>query len=1697
MNTPKQLILLPICFGVLLVASLIAAGVGFSQSSLTTPQACVPGPHSGVITGTQQWCAANSPHLLSGDVTVPAGITLTIEAGVTVQGADNAELLVQGHLEALGLAAQPITFTSLLNSGPGEWAGVAFDSGSGYLRQAIVRYAGDRNTVTDAALGSWARSNIAIRNVLTGEVRLENTTIRDISTTNQDIGVYAGNSNLIIEDSLFTEIGQGSYYVFPDAALYIAGGDSDVSLTNNTFTANNYNNIVLQAGAMMNHDAILTPQNGLDGYVFENDFTVPSAVTLTVEPGVTLMGANSLVELLVMGHLETLGTAVQPITFTSLADSGPGEWAGLAFDGGTGHLRYTTVRYGGERNAVTDALLGAHHRSNLAIRNGTLQLEHATVRDLVTSSYDYGLVASDSHLIINDSLFTGIGGSTYAESDVPMRLLGPDTVLEMSGCTFSGNVNDRVLLDPGAMMGHDTVLAAQPALDGYEYRDDFTVPPTVTLTLEPGVTFMSGIGGWNVPHEFIIEGHLQALGTPTQPITFTSVADSGPGQWPGLIFDGGTGHLRHATVRYAGLRNHVTDAGLGAWARSTIAIQDVTTGEVRLDNVTIRDITSNDQDMGVYVGNSNLVAENSLFTGIGNGSIYVFPDTAIYIAGNDSNVTLTNNTFTANNSNTVVLKPGAMMNHNATLMAQNGLDGYVLQEDFTVPLTITLTIAPGVTVMGGDNDVELRIEGHLDAIGAPDQPITFTSFNNSDASEWAGLLFVGSEGAGTGRLQHVTVHYAGRGTSIIDGDHRGSNIAVYDVTAGEVRLQDVLLEKEFHFDGWHHFLDHGLYINNSRVVVADSIIENNGDNSTAGGSEDSGVYVTGDSYVLIDDSLIQSNSAPGLLVEGDTAFVRVSGSSIVNNVGDGVRNMGAATVILSDDAGSGNAVLANLGYGVNQAGVNGQVIATYNWWGDASGPTHAGNPPGTGEEVTDRVLYDPWLVEPPAPPPVASQLVQLTGPLHVSPGDTANLGLFFNNLLAETLINTIVVAQLPAEAEYIMSTGGGQYWPQRHQVVWQLGNTAPGATWQAAVQVRFAWGLPVHLHMDYMALIAAENRPNAWMTQAEYRAYTELQIVSQQEVSDAQLTAILSADPDLTALYQGALDMGFAYYGAAQMEQLSNGSERLALVMINTAKPDERIDLYGDASDAVAVHTTSLFEAIYNLTGGYRFYYETGEVESWGAMQTGLLARFPVMTPCAATGCAGFGYNDCLRNCMIRTIPSGQFAAHYSSKCAACYASGEQCQQCAWYMYLLRNDTIKNSLDFCYDSCDEDVDNGKCTESTRECASSHMYMETPCFDCEYVTDSNVWGMCADDQRCINGFCVPVLDPNVDHHPIETMVAGDPNAMYGPPVAAAGQWISYTIAYENVGQGNAHGVYVMSHLPPELDAATLVVTDGGVYLPESRTLLWDVGTLGGGAGGQAEFGAQVSSGIASDTVFVASAVVYFPSVPETTPTNDVVTIVGDVVADAQRVQTVEGTPATITLSGYSPAGGALTYEVLRQPANGILSGMPPNLTYIPADNFEGLDSLSFGVHDGINASLPAEVSIIVNTGVETIPPTVLFTTPAPDATDVQVYDSPAYSGIYHPLIWAQFSEPIDAATLTPATFFITGSDGQHLDGVMEYAGTSHRVTFMLHEPLIRNETYTVTITTGVHDTSGNPLAANYVWHFRAEALQIYLPVLVRQ
>ena len=83
-----------------------------------------------------------------------------------------------------------------------------------------------------------------------------------------------------------------------------------------------------------------------------------------------------------------------------------------------------------------------------------------------------------------------------------------------------------------------------------------------------------------------------------------------------------------------------------------------------------------------------------------------------------------------------------------------------------------------------------------------------------------------------------------------------------------------------------------------------------------------------------------------------------------------------------------------------------------------------------------------------------------------------------------------------------------------------------------------------------------------------------------------------------------------------------------------------------------------------------------------------------------------------------------------------------------------------------------------------------------------------------------------------------------------------------------------------------------------------------------------------------------------------------------VASGQAINVLEDSPKAITLFATDADSDPLAYSVVTFPAHGILSGTPPDLTYLPAADYHGLDSLTFKASDGAIDSNVATVGITV-------------------------------------------------------------------------------------------------------------------------------------
>jgi gliding motility-associated-like protein len=90
----------------------------------------------------------------------------------------------------------------------------------------------------------------------------------------------------------------------------------------------------------------------------------------------------------------------------------------------------------------------------------------------------------------------------------------------------------------------------------------------------------------------------------------------------------------------------------------------------------------------------------------------------------------------------------------------------------------------------------------------------------------------------------------------------------------------------------------------------------------------------------------------------------------------------------------------------------------------------------------------------------------------------------------------------------------------------------------------------------------------------------------------------------------------------------------------------------------------------------------------------------------------------------------------------------------------------------------------------------------------------------------------------------------------------------------------------------------------------------------------------------------------------TPVNDAP------VANSQNLTTPEDTPLPITLTGSDVDGDAITFSVVTQPQNGVLTGSGANLTYTPNANFNGQDNFTFVANDGAANSATATIFITV-------------------------------------------------------------------------------------------------------------------------------------
>ena len=330
------------------------------------------------------------------------------------------------------------------------------------------------------------------------------------------------------------------------------------------------------------------------GVVYEVtcDFTVNSGVALTIQPG-AIVKFHENTRLIVMGVLLSRGAATEAIIFTSIKDDAhggdtngdgsasapaPNDWGWIEFTDTSvdsqNFLEHCTILYGGK-----DYLGGSYYRGAVRLISASPTISHCTFS--YNSNYAIGMDTGSFPTVI--------------------------------GNTFTDNGTNGIGVYGGTISTDGTWNSTNCA---YVLDSDITVAQGTSLTISPGVVVKG-----NSNTRLIINGVLDAQGTTTETIVFTSIKDDAhggdtngdgsasapaPNDWGWIEFTDTSvdsqNFLEHCTILYGG-----KDYLGGSYYR----------GAVRLISAspTIRHntIAHNDRGLRTESGSSPLLRNNSFF----------------------------------------------------------------------------------------------------------------------------------------------------------------------------------------------------------------------------------------------------------------------------------------------------------------------------------------------------------------------------------------------------------------------------------------------------------------------------------------------------------------------------------------------------------------------------------------------------------------------------------------------------------------------------------------------------------------------------------------------------------------------------------------------------------------------------------------------------------------------------------------------------------------------------------------------------------------------------------------------------------------------------------------------------------------------------------------------------------------------------
>ncbi|MEL4306700.1 hypothetical protein [Joostella sp. CR20] len=470
---------------------------------------------TGILTEDETWTAENI-YVLDGKVVVNDGVTLTIEPGTIVKGAEGQESLASalvvdqgGKLMAEGTASQPIIFTSVLDGiEAGETKGTLSTSDTGLWGGVIV-------------LG---KAPISVN----GDVQTAQ--IEGIPAT-ESYGQYGGtdaadNSGVI----KYISIRHGGITIGQDNeinGLTLGGVGNGTVIENVEVVANQDDGIEWFGGTVNVTNAIVWSQ-GDDG------FDADQAWSGTLDNGVVVMGSESGTALELDGP-EGSASTEDGFTMKNLTLIGAG----------------TSSKYADLRDGLIANLEGVYAYGFGA--DATVSVNGA---DSATELANDRIKFADWEIVLPaGTVMNNIFAGDYNDGDEDKFYSNATAVSEGSvGAnldTFNWTlaaIDDAIPTEPlGTTISKTGILTADETWTSqnvYVLDGKVVVGEGVTLTIEAGTIIKGAEGQESLASALVVDqgGKLMAEGTADEPIIFTSVLDGiEPGQTEGTLSTSDTG----------------------------------------------------------------------------------------------------------------------------------------------------------------------------------------------------------------------------------------------------------------------------------------------------------------------------------------------------------------------------------------------------------------------------------------------------------------------------------------------------------------------------------------------------------------------------------------------------------------------------------------------------------------------------------------------------------------------------------------------------------------------------------------------------------------------------------------------------------------------------------------------------------------------------------------------------------------------------------------------------------------------------------------------------------------------------------------------------------------------------------------------------------------------------------------------------